>query len=177
MSRVVLAGVKDRHDVPVPELPGRSGFPQEPINGRRSLQDPRVRDLQGDLAIELRIVGAVDRAEGPGADLPVDPVTADLPGSLMLGPGALLGPPDEGGQFLRVGRSGATGGLGDLGRFGQGEPLPADHAPDRVAGEGRVEAVGTLALRIRAGDRDGHRDHPGAARDRETERVEASSAR
>ena len=62
----VGAGLVDRHDVGVAQ-PGRGlRLAQEALDGGGALQAAGVRHLQGDLALQLRVEGPVDGAEGPG---------------------------------------------------------------------------------------------------------------
>ncbi len=68
---VRLAGLEQRYDVRVPQ-PGRGlGFPAEPDPPFWGLAHAPGQ-LQGHLALELRVVGPVDHAERPAAEEPAD---------------------------------------------------------------------------------------------------------
>src|SRR5205823_5052712 len=64
----VAPGLVDRHDLRVSKPGQRLGFAEEARDGTRALQGAGVEDLQGDVALQVGVEGAVDRGEGPRAE-------------------------------------------------------------------------------------------------------------
>src|SRR5439155_19463426 len=64
----VPAGVVDGDDVGVVQGGRGPALAQEALDLARVVQDVAARHLEGDLALELRVEGAEDVAERPGAD-------------------------------------------------------------------------------------------------------------
>jgi len=60
----ITAGLEEGNDVGMPQIGCCFGFAQETLDAIWSRQRARLGDLQGYFAIELRIVGAEDFAEG-----------------------------------------------------------------------------------------------------------------
>ena len=78
MAAAVLAGVVDGNDVGMAQPGGGPGLAQEALDALRTVEGARPRHLEGDFAVELRVVGAVDRAERAGAEAGSHLEAADL---------------------------------------------------------------------------------------------------
>ena len=72
-----LAGLVDGDDVRMVQLARRPGFAQEALDLLGAVQQAGAGHLEGDLAVQLRIVRPVDRAERAAAQLAADLKAAD----------------------------------------------------------------------------------------------------
>jgi hypothetical protein len=73
----VIADFVDRGDVRVIERAGRTGLPQQAGSGVRMTGGVGRQELERDPAVEVRILGQIDRAHPAGADVAKDPVVGD----------------------------------------------------------------------------------------------------
>ncbi len=81
---VDLAEVVERHDVCVVDRGGVAGLVDEPLAELRILGEVLGDDLEGDLAAEADVGGAVHHAHAALAEHPVDPVVPEAsPGEIL----------------------------------------------------------------------------------------------
>ena len=75
---LVLAGVVDRDDVRMVERGGELRLAQEALSEAPVLGQLRCEQLEGDLAVERKVVGPVDDAHPAAAEQRLDPVAEEL---------------------------------------------------------------------------------------------------
>ena len=74
---LVLAEIVDGDDVPVRELAGGARFAEEALAQLGVVLDGGRDDLQGDFALEQRVVGLIDNAHPTLTDFLDDPIAPD----------------------------------------------------------------------------------------------------
>ena len=74
---VVVADFVDRGDVRVIERAGGARLPQQAGGGVRMADGVRGQELQRNPALEVRVLGKIDRTHPAGADVAEDPVVGD----------------------------------------------------------------------------------------------------
>jgi hypothetical protein len=82
---VGLAGLEYGDDVRVVQRRGQPGLPDEPLPELLVVRQLRGEQLQGDLAPQPHVLGAVDHRHATAPDQGLDPVAGDLGTWLLLG--------------------------------------------------------------------------------------------
>ena len=143
----MFAGVKDGNDVGMAKPRRGLGFAQEAFDALRRIQHAGVGHFQCDLAIQLRVEGAIDRAKRAGAEL--------VPHLIATNSGE-RGEHRRGsrGNFLASRRRLCHGGVTD------NEGFAAGFAAERLTPRRVRHGVGLGAQRVWTGDFDGHGDSP-----------------